>query len=135
MKQTKGNIKTYRKVDEKESDKSEGGEVESIKNRCVFTIFCASAVSGIKKQIPSKPSSVKQVVTYSLISLDEETKRGIIELIRNNKAFDVVVEKWIHSHKKQVLDFFSGQKDKTSSTAVLKQRIAELEAKVGGKNE
>ena len=123
----KQNIKALPKT----ASEQEGG----IENRVVFTIFCKDVVDAIKKQLPKKPSSVKQVVTYSLLSMDESTKKEVLDLIKENKKFDRTIEGFITSNKKKILEFFEKQKDKNSNVSALKQRIAELEAKVGGKDE
>src|SRR3989338_7377499 len=110
--------------------KTEAGQEGVLDNRVVFTMFCKDIVDNIKKQIPKKPASVKQVVTYSLLSIDEGARKEIQEAIKENKKFDRLVEGSIIANKKRILEFFEKQKDKVSNTAQLKQRIAELEAKV-----
>ena len=109
----------------------EGGEIE---NRIVFTIYALKIVDQIKKTLPRKPFSMKQAIVVSLLLADESTRKEILDLVRENKKFDKTLEGFITDNKKKITDYFQNQKDKTSTTAVLKQRIAELEAKVG-KNE
>ena|SRR3989338_836371 len=132
MEKKKTSIKSLPQKEVSKSEQKEGGS-DNITNRIVFTLFCKDVVDAIKTQIPKKPSSFKQIVAYSLASLDDETKRNVLELIKNNKAFDVVVEKWIGDNRKHVIAFFEKQPDKESNVSLLKARIAELEAKVGDK--
>lgn len=131
MKKEKTSIKTLPKTEVREQ---EGGE---IKNRVVFTMFCKNVVDQIKKQLPKKPASVKQIVTYSLVSMDEGVKREVMEAIRNNKKYDKTIDGFIINNKKNIVDFFEKQKDKENSVSYLKQRVQELESKLGkgGKSE
>ncbi|MBI2101851.1 hypothetical protein HYT53_04550 [Candidatus Woesearchaeota archaeon] len=122
----KQNIKTLASKDAQ----PERGEIE---NRVVFTLYCKDVIDGIKKQLAKKPMAMKQAVVVSLLLVDEPTRKEILELVRENKKFDKTLEGFITTNKKKIMDFFQNQKDKTSTTAVLKQRIAELEAQVGDK--
>ena len=130
MEKKKTSIKSLPQKEATKSDIQEGGEIS---NRLVFTVYAKNPVDQIKKALPLKPCSVKQVIVVSLLMADEPTRKEILDLVRENKSMDRAVEGFIIDNKKKILDFFSGQKNKTSTTTVLKQRIAELEAKVGEK--
>lgn len=120
-----------RKTSIKGLPESETGNNGMNPNKCVFTVFCKNIVDELKKEVPNKPATLKQMVIYSLLSMDESSKREVVEMIRNNKRFDRVVDNFIRENRRIIVDFFSQQRDLQGNVAVLRQRIAELEAQVG----
>ncbi len=124
-----------RKTSIKALPESETGNNGVNANKCVFTLSCKHVIDELLEELKSKPTTMKQVVAFSLLSMDESSRKDVIKLMKENKRFDREIEAYIKQNKRHIVKFFSEQRDFIQNVAYLKNRIAELEAMVGVKDD